>query len=198
MGTTEPGEAWTSLVLLERFRGGDDGAADALFTRYFDRLTALARARLSARLARRVDPEDVALSTYRSFFVGARGGRYALGRGGDLWRLLSAIAVHKLHKQARREGAARRSVAAEVPLGPDTEAAIRRLSDPTPTDALALADELARVFGLLEPFGQRVLELRLQGHRLAEIAQETGRSERSVRRSLAQIRSHLAGRLDEP
>ncbi len=26
---------WTSLVLLERFRDGDDRAAEALFNRYF-------------------------------------------------------------------------------------------------------------------------------------------------------------------
>ena len=30
----------TSFILLERFRDGDELAADALFSRYFDRLTA--------------------------------------------------------------------------------------------------------------------------------------------------------------
>ena len=77
METAGAREDWTSLVLLERFRGGDDLAAEAIFARYFDRLTALARSRLSARLARRADPEDIALSAYRSFFVEAREGRYA-------------------------------------------------------------------------------------------------------------------------
>ena len=56
MGTAEGQDAWTSLVLLERFRGGDESAAEALFARYFERLTALARSRLSTRLARRADP----------------------------------------------------------------------------------------------------------------------------------------------
>src|SRR3954470_15847496 len=93
--------AWTSLILLERFRAGDDQAAAELFDRYFRRLTALARSRLAPRLARRTDPEDIALSVYRSFFVAARGGHYTLGRGGDLWRLLAAMARHKLLRQAR-------------------------------------------------------------------------------------------------
>src|SRR5437868_3901539 len=41
---------WTSLILLERFRAGDDDAATEIFARYFQRLTALARSRLSSRL----------------------------------------------------------------------------------------------------------------------------------------------------
>src|SRR4051794_13811304 len=76
-------QAWTSLILLERYRRGDDRAADAIFARYFERLTLLARSRLSARLARRTDPEDVVMSVYRSFFVEARDGRFVLGRGGE-------------------------------------------------------------------------------------------------------------------
>src|SRR4051794_25432309 len=75
MGTDDDHAAWTSLVLLERFRAGDDLAAAEIFDRYFQRLTALARIRLSARIARRTDPEDVVLSAFRSFFVDARGGR---------------------------------------------------------------------------------------------------------------------------
>ena len=195
MGTDEARDAWTSLVLLERFRGGDELAAEALFARYFERLTSLARSRLSTRLARRTDPEDIVLSVYRSFFVEAREGRYTLGRGGDLWRLLASITRHKLLRQVRHQSAARRSFDVEVPLDQVDEGRCVRgaRSDPTPEEALALADELERVFSLLDPFGRRVLELRLQGLQISEIAEDAGRSERSVRRSLAQIRDLLAG-----
>lgn len=196
MGTDGAGDAWTSLVLLEGFRGGDERAAEALFARYFERLTALARGRLSPRLARRADPEDVVLSAFRSFFVEAREGRYALGRGGDLWRLLSSIAVHKLLRQARRQRAARRSLDVEVPLDRVEEGRLAgRGHDTGPEEAAALADEIERVSSRLDPFGRRVLELRLQGLATPEIAGDTGRSERSVRRSLARIREILAERL---
>jgi RNA polymerase sigma factor (sigma-70 family) len=198
MGTAEPQDAWTSLILLEKFRDGDEQAAEALFARYFERLTSLARSRLSTRLARRTDPEDIVLSVYRSFFVGAREGRFVLSRGGDLWRLLSSITTHKLLKQARHEGAARRSFSVEVPLDQVAEERFsERRYDPTPEDALAIADELEQVFSLLDPFGRRVLELRLQGLKISEIAEDAGRSERTVRRSLAQIRELMADRLHD-
>ena len=188
---------WTSLVLLEQYRAGDHRAADALFTRYFERLTALARSRLSPRLACRTDPEDIVLSVYRSFFVGARAGRFTLSRGGDLWRLLAAITKHKLLREARHQRADRRSVDRELPLDQVEEASfLGRQPEPTPEDAAALADELERVLSRLDVFGRRVLELRLQGAQLAEIAADTGRSERTVRRTLGQIRELLDERWD--
>jgi RNA polymerase sigma factor (sigma-70 family) len=189
---------WTSFLLLERFRNGDDLAADELFARYFGRLTALARSRLSPRLAQRTDPEDIVLSVYRSFFVEARAGRYVLTRGGDLWRLLAAITKHKLLRQVRHQTAERRSVDVEIPLDQiDYEGLARLQPTPSPGDAAELADELEWVLSQLDPFARRVLELRLQGLQLSEISEDTGRSERSVRRSLSQIRELLAGRLDE-
>jgi RNA polymerase sigma factor (sigma-70 family) len=190
--------AWTSLVLLEQFRGGDDIAAEALFNRYFQRLTLLARSRLSPRLARRTDPEDVVLSVYRSFFIAARAGRFTLRRGGDLWRLLASITKHKLLKQTRYQTADRRSIDSEMPLDQVEEARFRGWErQPTPEDAIALADELEAVFSQLNPFGRRVLELRLQGAQLAEITRDTGRSDRTIRRTLAEIREILSGRLDD-
>jgi RNA polymerase sigma factor (sigma-70 family) len=197
MAIDETQPNWTSLVLLERFREGDDLAAEALFSRYFERLTSLARSRLSVRLASRTDPEDIVMSVYRSFFVGARMGRFTLSRGGDLWRLLASITKHKLLRQARHHGAERRSVDVETQLAPDDDGRFPgRPLDPGPEDAVALADELEWVLAQFDPFVRRVLELRLQGAQLAEIARDTARSERTVRRVLGQVRELLAGRLD--
>jgi RNA polymerase sigma factor (sigma-70 family) len=197
MERDEAPSGWTSRVLLERFHDGDDRAADALFSRYFERLTLLARSRLSPRLASRTDPEDIVMSVYRSFFVGVRGGRFALSRGGDLWRLLASITRHKVLRQVRYQCADCRTVNLERPLDRDDEGRIPgRQPEPTPEDALALADELEQVLSRLDPLGRRVLELRLQGAQLSEIAADTGRSERTVRRTLAGIRKLIAGRLE--
>ena len=48
----------------------------------------------------------------------------------------------------------------------------------------------------LDAFARRVLELRLQEEQLSTIAAETGRSERTVRRTLRTIRERLAARLE--
>lgn len=198
MGTDEAPATWTSFLLLERFRAGEDRAADELFERYFERLTLLARSLLSARLMRRIDPEDVVLSAYRSFFIAARDGRFVLGRGGDLWRLLASITRHKLLRQARHQSALRRAVDREVALDPAADATLpARTPEPTPDEAAALADELEWVFAQLPPFGRTVLELRLQGAELAAIAAETARSERTVRRTLDEIRQLMAQRFTD-
>src|SRR5437764_13076621 len=99
-----------SADLMTRWRAGDEGAAATLFHRYAERLLALARGRLSGRLARHVDAEDVLQSAYRSFFSGARDGRFVLHRSGDLWRLLVAITLHKLQRQVERHTTAKRAL----------------------------------------------------------------------------------------
>lgn len=181
--------------LLERFRKGDPQAADELFRRYSDRLVALARSRLSAKLKHRLDPEDVVQSAYRSFFAAVRAGRYGVTEGGDLWRLLVTITLHKVHHQFKRNTADRRSVARERNL--EVEAAAGHLPpdllarEPTPVEALALAEQVEQVMGQLEPLHRRMLELRLQGCSVEEIATATERSERTVRRLLERVKEQL-------
>lgn len=189
---------WTSARLLASYQGGDQPSAEAIFNRYCERLTRLARTRLSSRLASRTDPDDVVMSAWRSFFIGARDGRFSLQRSGDLWRLLVSITLHKLYRQARHHAADMRSVKTELCM--EAVADPLQLADdrePNPAEAVALSDELESIFSQLDPFARRVLELRLQGDRLAEIALGTGRAERTVRRTLANIRKLIADRLQQ-
>jgi DNA-directed RNA polymerase specialized sigma24 family protein len=74
----------TSHELFHRYCAGDSQAATEIFDRYVARLMELARRRISPKLGRRVDPDDVVQSAYRSFFVHARESRFALERAGDL------------------------------------------------------------------------------------------------------------------
>src|SRR5262245_57336524 len=184
-----------SAELMARWREGDEDAAGELFRRYAENLLALARSRLSAWLARHVDPEDVVQSAYKSFFTGARDGRFALRRSGDLWRLLVAITLHKLQRQAERLSAGKRAVARERRLGEEAgpfgvEAQVLA-REPTPAEAAALADTLEQVLRGLGPLERRMVELRLEGHRLEEIGAEVSRSERTVRRLLEHVKQRL-------
>jgi RNA polymerase sigma factor (sigma-70 family) len=186
-----------SALLVARWQAGDEAAAEALFNRYADRLARLAASRLAQRLATRIDPEDVVMSAYRSFFVGAREGRFTLERGGDLWRLLVQVTLHKLYRQAARHRAARRSVDRQRPLdsGGDWKAIAVRGETPTPDEVAAAADELARLLACLSPRGRQVVELRMQGYEMREMGHTLGVSERTVRRWLNEARGILAREL---
>src|SRR5690606_27023149 len=102
-----------SLVLVERVRVGDQSAAEELFHRHVGRLIALAHSRLSARLGRRIDPEDVVQSAFCSFFRHAQAGRFSIEKGGDLWRLLVVITLNKLREKVEYHSAGKRRYSQE-------------------------------------------------------------------------------------
>jgi RNA polymerase sigma-70 factor (ECF subfamily) len=186
----------TSVDLVLRWRDGDQQAADELFRRYADRLVALAHTRLSAKMALRSSAEDVVQSAYRSFFVHARAGRYSLERSGDLWRLLVAITLHKVRGQVEHHTADKRSIHLERDTPTDDGwfglAPQLLAQDPSPEEAAALADQVEEVMNRLDLLHRRILELRLQGYNLEEIATDVGRSIRTVKRGLSHIREQLA------
>jgi RNA polymerase sigma factor (sigma-70 family) len=187
-----------SAELLARWQAGEQQAAEELFARYSERLVALVQQRLSAKLGRRVDAEDIVLSAYRSFFVGAREGRFRVERGGDLWRVLAAIAVHKLQGQVERHTAGKRALDREGQ--PDGAAQLDGVpahvlaSEPSPEAAAILADEVEFLMRHLGPLERIMLELRLQGCTFDEIASQTRRSERTVRRFLGRVKESLEQR----
>jgi eukaryotic-like serine/threonine-protein kinase len=187
MTTPQP----TSVDLLLLLQSGDEAAAEAVFERYAERLTRLARSRLAIKLARRVDPEDIVQSAYRSFFVAAREGRFHAERGGDLWRLLVEMTLHKLYRQAAHHGAQRRSVAREVRID---DALPPVTAEPTPDEAAATAEELEAILRQLAGRGPEALELRLQGNSHEEIAEQLSCSVRTVRRWLADARRIMSAR----
>jgi len=187
-----------SAALLLRWRGGDEQAAAELVQRFTARLLALARGQLSEKLARRVDPEDVVQSAYRSFFAGARDDRYIVQRSGDMWQLLAAITMHKLHHQVARHTADKRAIDREESFGAEDSLLGLRADvvarDPSPAESAAMVDELEHLMRDLKSLHRQMVEMRLQGYALQEIADTTGRSERLVRRVLEQIKEQLRQR----
>jgi RNA polymerase sigma-70 factor (ECF subfamily) len=194
-------EAGDSLALLARWREGDQGAAAELFQRYAERLVALAQRRLSDKLAPRISAEDVIQSVYGSFFAGARNGRFVLERSGDLWRLLVAITLHKVRRQVRHHTAQKRSVNRERSPGgrtKDLDIQTELLAkEPSPEEAMALGEMLDEILRGLSPTQRRIVELRLQGHTIPEIAADTQRSLPTVDRVLHQVKEKLGQALDD-
>jgi RNA polymerase sigma-70 factor (ECF subfamily) len=183
------------LSLIARCRTGDEQAADEIFRHYVEQLVGLARTRLSARLAQRVDAEDVVQSVFRSFFAGTRAGRYELQNGGDLWRLLVAITLHKLHTLYQRNTRARRDLKRDQSLSSLSERGdlteLLLAHGPSPLEATVLADEVETLMRRLTPVQRLTLEMRLQGYNLEEIALHTRRSVRTITRNLELVKNYL-------
>jgi RNA polymerase sigma factor (sigma-70 family) len=196
---TEAKMAENSTELLRRWQRGDQSAATTLFNRYFLRLHAFAGTQLSARLAARLDADDVVQSAFHIFFHGARDGRYVLQRTGDLWRLLTAIAIHQLQHEHKRHSAGKRAFEREqlpLPLRDAYDEEGAWLADePTPEDAALLTDEVQLLLRPLNERQRRMVELRLQGFTLEETAVEVRCDERTVRRTMEQVKAQLEERL---
>ena len=184
-----------SAVLLDRFCRGDEAAADELYRRYAARLLALARTRLSGKLTRRVNAEDVLQSAYRSFFLRARRGDFAVERPGDLWGLLATITLHKVGRQTSRHLAAKRSIRREEQAGNDASTEIDHFNrEPAAAEIVAAAEELEWLRRQLGPKQRRALELRLEEQSIGDIAKQMRCTERSVRRWLGDARAQLENR----
>jgi RNA polymerase sigma factor (sigma-70 family) len=188
-----------SIQLLDRVRDGDEQAAAVIFARYVQRLTSLARARLSKKLSRRVDPEDVVQSAYRSFFRGARDGRFSLREAGHLWSLLAKMTLRKVYRQVARHTAAKQDIAREQSVSEsDWNYVERAAQEPSPVEVNAVAEVLAAVMAGLAPLQRQMLELYLQGTAIPAIAEATDRSTKTVRRLLDKIQHDLETQLKQP
>ncbi len=187
-----------SIEIMQRWKDGDDSAAQELFDRYANRLVALARTRLSQRMKRRVEPEDIVQSVYRSFFCKA-GENFTLEQSGDLWRLLAAITINKVRGQVEFHRAQKRGIFLEESIGGAQQSFFLQpeviADDPTPDDAAAIVEELQSVMTNLQEYQQQIMELVLQNNSVEEIGEKVRKSHRTIRRTIQQVREELETRL---
>ena len=178
---------------MARLSDGHPEAAAALFDRYARRLVGLVRARLDDRLRTKLDPEDVMQSVFRTFFRRHADRGFELDNWDGLWALLAQIACRKCGRQWEfyfsekrdlRRGAASGERGSVVPDDFVT-------AEPTPAEAAALSELLELLFRERPPRSRRVVEMRLQGYTVPEIAREVGCTERTVFRVLGELRADL-------
>jgi RNA polymerase sigma-70 factor, ECF subfamily len=187
-------------LLAAYCRSGDEQAARQLFDAYVDRLLALARRRISQRLASRVDPEDIVQSVFRTFFVRLKAGQYQIADQDDLCKLLMRITVHKTLRQVAFHRAAKRNPGKEQGQQEDEGDRLRELLDrePTPAETVAFLDQLELFLSKLRPEERQVLEMRLQGYSNEDIMEKLNiKHDRTIRRLIERVRGlavqeHLA------
>ena len=192
LAAVQPGDG----SLLRRFRNGNQEAATALYVRYAERLRALAQTNLSRNLARRIDPEDIVQSVFRCFFEAVGRGSYDLPSGADLWSLLMVIALNRIRIQEGFHRAAKRDVRVTADVGTvDPTPFVRLKKDDTRSNFLRLV--LRESLDRLPPHHRTVIQLRMEGYEVAEIAQLVVRSKRTVERILQEALNQLRILLDE-
>lgn len=186
------GEGDSDETLLRRFRGGAADAATLLYFRYADRLHALAAMKISPQLAVRVNADDIVQSVFRTFFRRAALGKFEVPEGEDLWKLFLVIALNKIRSAGTYHRAARRDVARtlqEPPAG--TSAHVASGADENALTVLRLVIE--EILAGLPESARAIVERRIEGYEVAEIAEAVGRSKRSVERVLREFRERLEG-----
>jgi DNA-directed RNA polymerase specialized sigma24 family protein len=178
--------------LIGLIKAGDRAAAQPLWDAYFQRLVALARARLGGTHRSTADEEDVALSAFDSFWRRAERGQFPqLADRDDLWQLLFVLTVRKAISLVRHQGRACRGGGRVTSLADlsdwDLEAILG--SEPTPELAAQVAEEYR---GLLDRLGDETLravaQWKLEGWTNREIAARLGCVEHTVERKLRSIR----------
>jgi RNA polymerase sigma-70 factor (ECF subfamily) len=180
--------------LLRRFRRGSQDAATQLYLRYAHRVRALVKANCSAELARRVEPDDIVQSVFGRFFRRVSQGDYDVPPGEELWGLFLVIALNKIRAMETFHRAGKRDVRHTVDGAPlEAVAEARPGEDDLALLQLAIDEALEK----LPPLHRTMVELRIRGHEIAEIAEQVGRSKRTVERNLQDTRKKLRQFLDD-
>ena len=183
---------------IAQLKTGDAHAAQRLWETYFQRMVQLARQRLEGAPRRAADEEDVALSAFKSFCLGAQAGRFSKLMDADsLWPLLMAITANKSVDLIRENNRQKRGGTGK---GSDDSAKMSThkssLSDlisrePTPEFAAQISDNLQHLLKVLDATGdpdlRRIAILKMDGYSNQDIAESVGCVRRSVERKLQLI-----------
>jgi RNA polymerase sigma-70 factor (ECF subfamily) len=205
MATREPDEPVATPAqgtasdrsLLRRLRDGQADASTELYVRYAKRLLALAASQTAPHLGRRIDPEDIVQSVFRTFFRRASLGHYTIPDGEEIWKLLLVIALNKVRAVGTFHRAAKRDVR-RTTGGVAFDGAAVESRHGRGEEALSLLRMVVEDLLQSQPDAhRRMIELRIEGHEVNEIAATVQRSKRTVERVLQDFRQKLDALIGE-
>ena len=181
-------------LVMTRLRQGDQAAATEVVQRFVKRLVALASSQFEDKLKFRADPEDVVQSVYATFFRRNDCNQFTLANWESVWALLSKITVFKCgHRKeywyAECRNPAREAISGLNPAQDYWHEDIDR--EPTPEEAMVLAETIAELIRTLEPMHRKIAELYLQGYSSLEIAERCDCSERNAGRIVKRFRERI-------
>lgn len=184
---------------IDQLKTGDADAAQRLWESYFLEMVEVARKKLQGAPRAVADEEDVALSAFKSFCLGAQNGRFSqVTDRENLWPLLVAITSHKSVDLIRQENRKKRggsgtsgaeSERKKQNQPVDFEEIIQH--QPSPEFTVQLAEELERLLDLLDKTGDSTLRqvalAKMEGETTTEIAEQLSCARRTIERKLQLI-----------
>ena len=198
-----------TTLWLRRFTAGDERAVEALWNRYRKGLLHIARQRLGEHRRRACDEEDIALSAFKSFCLGAAAGRYPnLEDRQSFWKLLLTITLRKANTELKRQFAQKRGggrVMGESAVGPvddaDSAHGLADLSDHglRPDLAVMMNNECEQLLDRLrdDETLNRVALGKLEGYTNQELAARLKCSVATIERKLQRIRHAWRDQIEE-
>lgn len=193
---------------IQALRDGDESAAHAIWIKYFERLSVIARRYLKTAPRRMADEEDVVVKAFTSFFEGVKDDRFKrLGSREDLWQILIMLTSRHAISQAisekcqKRGGGAVHTESAVTGMSMENvPVAISVISGESPTPEF-IAMMLQQCEHLVDSLPSKQLQnialLRFEGYQCSEIAARINRSVRTVERKLAMIRVKWTALLEQ-
>jgi RNA polymerase sigma-70 factor (ECF subfamily) len=183
--------------LIEQAKVGNEAAVSDLLRHFETEVRMMVRVRLPRALRNQFDSMDFVQAVWQSVFTGPdRATRFANIE--NFRGYLAGVARNKVYEEHRRRTTKKFDIGREEPLY------IRRgnrevprevaASDPTPSQEVQAEDRLAQLIEGRSPQEARVIELKLRGLTNEEIAEQTGRNEKTVRRVLDAVRRRMEDR----
>lgn len=190
---------------IDQLRNGESSACEKLWIFFLARLTSMIAKRLETANNGVSDEEDVLIDTCEVCFRKIHEGKYPnIQSRDDFWKLLTKIAERKAIDQIRwtRKGVDQHRLDPYVVGLDDGEVGSSLIdstpgSEPTPEFAAMVADESRYQLSRLEPKLAEVVQLRMMGFKIREIAIETQRSVPTVERYLKLVKE-IWCKNDEP
>lgn len=176
--------------LITLFCEGNEWAATVIHKRYEKRVRHLAERNWPAAVRSRFDPDDIVQEVFDRFFRAVRRGLYSTNEESPLWGFFLVITLNQVRRTASRHLARRRDVRQTVLQGnhcTPLEFQERRQSCVAHSE-LVVEETLAAL-----PLPMRhVVECKLQGYTVVEIARSLMISHRTVERLLQAVRLRIA------
>lgn len=180
-------------TLLGKIRVGDEDAAFALYKRYAQRLIGLANRQTSKEFSSRFDPEDIVQSVFRTFFRRASAGEYEIPEGEELWKLLLVISLNKVRAHGNFHRAGKRDVSRTQQI--PEKRSLQSADEASAEQILQLT--ISEILESMPAASQTIVRLRIDGHRLDDIAAAVKRSKRTVERTLQNFRQELLKKIED-